>query len=964
MLTLLPGIPGSPDASSASVAFPDQFLDGSNPNDSVLVIRTSAPATPTSVKHSQLGSPHSPNSVAAILEAQEILGENAGVSVIGFEATGIPASPLAVGHTPVLTYGANFGANSPSDDKAQPASAVEDDELKPGRPSMELSIPNPFRRTESNKRAPKDASGSVQAGKPLLQKIRDGVSKLALSVSTVVLALFGLVAIVNLTLFFTLRRFERRAASNSFEEFGLSMITTMEVAGTEGLERAIASALTIAMATLTRELMAERSGVSNVLQSASNLILSSDGGALTLDLATGAESAHLARFREVLWSLQHVVHDLGLAPTLFMVNNTTGAFVELSKDPGAANELYWLLSIEDGLGRGANGSAFPVVYEMVAETGVVDYAAPVGRLEVRPDRLPGFSQAAWHASGEVLWTGQMFPTSSWRTHLEGPAQAGSYALYALTPLYRNGVFEGVLGGGIHMPDVGLLLRAAVGENGVQAFIFEGGGPNEGQLVAASHGRSDIANATAATWSDASTSSLGAELLREFGSWAGVADNASLRYELRWPDGRHHRTFLAHTSRLDMGAGYPWMAVVFLDEEPYLAASRALVTRDISQISHIIHDLEEDFSSDNWWGYSSIILQVVLLAWLWYLLQALLVRPMSFLSQQMKAMEGLATQPRRTSNNYSRFKEVRHMEDTFENMAVVLSAFGKFVPKVVVKRIVAREDHAMQLYVFPVVVTIMFTDIANFTTISEKIPLQLLMRVLEDYLSEMSSLIEASGGVIGDFIGDGIMAFWNSPQPVPNHELMAVETMERQLERLVTLNSRWATSKVPPVWPRYGIHVGKVYSGNIGSQEKMKFGIVGDPVNLAARLESLCKHFGARNLLSQGVYETLRSQFVCFLHGKVAVKGKSLPVMVYEVLCRRDVATPTHVEMCDRMEACFVHVEEQDYESALEAVSQVTVHQQSLFGEAKASTLKVMDAIKQSLVEGAVNWDGIEKMDVK
>eukprot|EP00899_Mesostigma_viride_P022889 jgi/Mesvir1/3785/Mv26121-RA.3 len=743
------------------------------------------------------------------------------------------------------------------------------------RMSMESAIPNPFLTNDVELKVHETPRRRSTA-----ERLRRVLANQSLPVSAVVVALFAFVAAANLALFFTLRRFERESASTSFQKFGDNVVTTLQAASARGLELAVRDAMSSSILTMSHEIVEGKNSAANLLQSAARLARPSVGySGLRLDTVNRTESPDLEHLREVMWSLQHVAHGLSLVPNLFVFSSRTGDFVELWRDP-VARLLYW--SVTTAV---VGDTARVTTFSMDEATGKVDYGVEYGHSLVVGGGVTAWGGVGQLGQGDIIWT----PPNSvqtWRTDMDGPVHSADRMTYALTPLLVNGTVLGMLGSAIRMVDIGLMLHTTLPDKGMVMFIFDHLGSSAGQMIAASHGALDLPNVTALGWDHPEIVFVGEQLLAEFGSWESVPDNFTRFMEMLTPTGEHYRTLFVQTAVLPLAWGIEWMSVMFLDEDPYLASSVAATEAAIVELRRATRELENEFSSDNWWGYSSLVLQVVLLGWLWYLLQVFLVRPMAMLSRQMKAMEDLTVpEKRRSSSNFSRFTEVRRMEDTFESMAVVLSAFGKFVPKVVVKRIVAREDHAMQLYVFPVVVTIMFTDIANFTTISEKIPLQLLMRVLEDYLSEMSSLIEASGGVIGDFIGDGIMAFWNSPTPVPNHELMAVETMERQMERLVSLNERWQVSSVPEVWPRYGIHTGKVYSGNIGSQEKMKFGIVGDPVNLAARLESLCKHFGAKNLLSREVYACIQDEFLGFLHGKVAVKGKSLPVMVYEILCR-------------------------------------------------------------------------------
>eukprot|EP01050_Picozoa_sp_SAG11_P004195 SAG11_NODE_261_length_11530_cov_8.418861_7_plen_192_part_00 len=172
----------------------------------------------------------------------------------------------------------------------------------------------------------------------------------------------------------------------------------------------------------------------------------------------------------------------------------------------------------------------------------------------------------------------------------------------------------------------------------------------------------------------------------------------------------------------------------------------------------------------------------------------------------------------------------------------LGSFQKFVPSSVVKRIVGGDRAASELGVEKKQVTVMFTDIRGFTSLSEQLPLPTVMKVLEEYLTDMVEVIETNGGTVGDFIGDGIMIFWNSPNDQPDHAQLAVNTMFAMHEKLRVSNKKWALQGVPEIVARIGVNSGDALSGNIGSPVKMKFGVVGDTVNLASRVENLNKFY--------------------------------------------------------------------------------------------------------------------------
>eukprot|EP00899_Mesostigma_viride_P010015 jgi/Mesvir1/19014/Mv12782-RA.1 len=301
--------------------------------------------------------------------------------------------------------------------------------------------------------------------------------------------------------------------------------------------------------------------------------------------------------------------------------------------------------------------------------------------------------------------------------------------------------------------------------------------------------------------------------------------------------------------------------------------------------------------------------------------------------------------------------------------MALEAFGRFVPRAVVNRIVSGDKRAAELYVFDVDVTIMFTDIADFTAISESLPVTKVIVLLEGYLGGMSHIVESSGGTIGDFIGDGIMAFWNSPNIILDHQKKAVQAMLLQQEKLAALNAVWVDCGLMPMWPRYGIHSGHVLSGNIGYREKMKFGVVGDTVNLASRLEGLNKHFGCVNLISQVVFDQIKDEYLCWPYGRVAVKGREQSLAVYEVVGRLDSAPDSYLIVREHFQSCMQLMSQHKFKEALTHMAAV---QQLLPAKAHPNgqpngvqqAAYFMHRLQELIAAPDPNWDGITRFNAK
>ncbi len=180
-------------------------------------------------------------------------------------------------------------------------------------------------------------------------------------------------------------------------------------------------------------------------------------------------------------------------------------------------------------------------------------------------------------------------------------------------------------------------------------------------------------------------------------------------------------------------------------------------------------------------------------------------------------------------------------------------------------------------------TICFTDLAGFTSLSEQLG-PAIVNVIREYLTGMVPVIHRRGGHVDKFSGDGIMFFFGAPRPNPNHAADAVATILDMQLALQAYNRRLAEQNLPPVAMRAGIATGQVIAGDIGSAERSNYTVLGDDVNLAARLESANKTTGTTNLLTQSTADALKNQFLLRPVGNLQVMGKLNAVMTYEALC--------------------------------------------------------------------------------
>ena len=180
-------------------------------------------------------------------------------------------------------------------------------------------------------------------------------------------------------------------------------------------------------------------------------------------------------------------------------------------------------------------------------------------------------------------------------------------------------------------------------------------------------------------------------------------------------------------------------------------------------------------------------------------------------------------------------------------------------------------------------TILFSDIRGFTTLTEELGAQGTVSLLNEYFTHMVDCIQAEGGMLDKFIGDAIMAAFGIPLPHDDNEDRAVRSAINMINVLTQWNAGRSSQGKKPVLIGIGINSDTVVSGNIGSPKRMDYTVIGDGVNLASRLESACKQYNAKILISENTYNKLKGTYRVRDIDDVVVKGKTQPVRVYEVL---------------------------------------------------------------------------------
>ena len=252
------------------------------------------------------------------------------------------------------------------------------------------------------------------------------------------------------------------------------------------------------------------------------------------------------------------------------------------------------------------------------------------------------------------------------------------------------------------------------------------------------------------------------------------------------------------------------------------------------------------------------------------------------------------------------QDIAEVMEGVERAKTSMRALGKYVPIDLVRKLY-ESNREPELGGELVEISMMFTDIEGFTTLAERLAPDALARALGAYLEAMTRAVTSTGGTVDKFIGDAVMAFWNAPTPLPDHARRACRAALACMRATGELYASGAWAGLKPLFTRFGLHTARVMVGHFGAPERLAYTALGDGVNLAARLEPLCKVYGVAVLASDAIVEQAGEELVFRLVDRVAVKGKTQGVEVYELLGMRgecDDATATGRAYEEALEAYF------------------------------------------------------------
>ncbi len=247
----------------------------------------------------------------------------------------------------------------------------------------------------------------------------------------------------------------------------------------------------------------------------------------------------------------------------------------------------------------------------------------------------------------------------------------------------------------------------------------------------------------------------------------------------------------------------------------------------------------------------------------------------------------------TANDvYERYRRERHKKKFIQN------AFKNYLSDSLLAEIM-KNPQGLNLGGEKKLVTIFFSDLAGFTSLSEKLPPEEVVSILNTYLERMTTVIMENGGFVNKFEGDAIMAFWGAPLASERQAALAMRAALRCQEELQGLNDAFARDGLPRLGMRIGINSGQVIVGNIGSQKRFEYTVIGDAVNLASRLEGINKQYGTSIICGSLAGQMAVGEMILRRLDRVRVKGKQVPEEIFEIIAAMENAA---ADLAPRLES--------------------------------------------------------------
>jgi adenylate cyclase len=439
-----------------------------------------------------------------------------------------------------------------------------------------------------------------------------------------------------------------------------------------------------------------------------------------------------------------------------------------------------------------------------------------------------------------------------KLHITDPELFAVLDLIGLTvaaPYFDQGRLLGVAAVDLTLDDLSTYLANSRISPGTQSYILDRGGrvianSEQARTYSTVNGQVELQHVT----------SLSDELPAVAFS-ARPRDNIEQLYSFR----HNGQEYLATLSTLDPAFGKNWQLFIITPVHDFAGRS------DENNVQLLI------------FGLAAILLQILII----YYLSGVISKPLEKLATKV-----IGIQQRNSADTAgtvrSSISEVSVLSRAIDTLDTTVRSFAAFVPWALVRQLLAS-DQKLELGGHSRFLTIFFSDLESFSTLSEKVPSRELLLRVSAYLEVVTRAVNQESGTIDKFIGDGVMAFWGAPNLLEDHAWHACVAALRVQLGMRELNRQWAAENKQHLNVRIGIHSDAVLVGNIGSQERMSYTVIGDGVNVAARLEGVNKEYGTLVCISHNVFKEAGERLLVRPIDEVTVKGRRTAVPIYELM---------------------------------------------------------------------------------
>ena len=333
----------------------------------------------------------------------------------------------------------------------------------------------------------------------------------------------------------------------------------------------------------------------------------------------------------------------------------------------------------------------------------------------------------------------------------------------------------------------------------------------------------------------------------------------------------------------------------------------------------------------------------------------------------RPLEALAAQSRRISDLdfqtdakiEAKLFEFKQLSEAQSQSLAALQSFSRYVPIEIVKELMAKGEVA-RIGGHTETLTILFSDIAGFTNISEAMSPEALTNHLAGYFQAMIDALQHHGATVDKIVGDAIVAFWGAPTPMPDQADRALKAVLECRDTLETLNQTWRAQGLPELPTRFGLATGPVVVGNMGAPTRLAYTVLGDTVNLASRLEGLNKVYGTGILVDIGTQQAGGDGFAMRHLDRIIVSGKTQATDIFEVLGETGKVPAKKLAAARRYEAAWEKYRAGEFRQAFDALAGF---------EAEFGPDPAVERLRQMCQDYRrqppdPDWDGISRMMTK